>query len=97
MSDIHTKYHYLPESDTTGIERVQDCTPIAQAASDLRSRGLVGSSEMRHAAKFPAVIVEQYLNTTGITWAEFLRDPSHVKAMLNDPALKAFRVWEGRL
>lgn len=95
MSDITTKYHYLPETDTTGIERVQDCTPIVQAAAELRIAGDLGSSEMRHAAKFPAVIVEQYINTTGITFQEFLREPKHVKAMLNDPALKAFRIWEG--
>jgi hypothetical protein len=96
MSDIHTKFHYLPESDTTGIERIQDCTPIVERATKLRTHGMTGSKDMRHAASFPLVIIEQYMNNTGIGFDEFLREPKHAKAMLNDPALAAFRIWEGR-
>ena len=96
MSQIFTKYHYLPETDTTAIERIQDCTPIVETVSNLRKAGLVGSNEMRHAASFPHVVVETYLNEKGITFEEFRSNPVHVKAMLNDPALKAFRVWEGK-
>lgn len=78
------------------VERVQQCTPIADHAAGLRAIGAVGSSEMRFAAEFPMVTVERYCNDRGITWQDWLQDPAHAKAMLNDPALAAFRIWEGR-
>ena len=78
------------------VANVQDVEPIVRAAHAARTAGLVGSSEMRHAAEFPSVIVEQYLATHKITFNEFLQNPEHAKRMLNDPALAAFRVWEGR-
>lgn len=78
------------------FERVQDCTAIAEHATRLRLDGAHGGDEMRHAARLPMVLVERYCNERGITFSDWLRDPSHAKAMLNDPALAAFRVWEGR-
>jgi hypothetical protein len=51
---------------------------------------------MRHAARFPMVVVERYCNEKGITFEEWMSNPEHAKAMLNDSALSAFRVWEGR-
>lgn len=97
MSDVKTLVHYDQLADTTAIERVQDCTPIADYTANLRAVGAVGGNEMRHAARFPAVIVEAYINDSGITWNEFLSNQDHVKRMLADPALKAFRVWEGNV
>ncbi len=97
MSEIFTKVHYSHSDDTTTIERMQDCNPILAESAVLRDQGKMGSSEMRHAAHFPAVLVEQYCNDKGITFGEFLRDRAHIKSMLNDPALKGFRVWEGRI
>jgi hypothetical protein len=96
MSEIYTRHHYVPETDTSAIERIQDCTPIAEHAKMLRQMGQTGDKEFRHAAHFPAVAVETYCNTHHITFEEFIREPKHAKAMLNDPALKAFRVWEGQ-
>lgn len=94
---IETRIHHDQLTDTTAIERVQDCTPIAAFAANQRVAGKVGSSEMRHAARFPAVIVETYINNKGITFNEFLSNPVHVKAMLGDPSLSAFRIWEGKV
>lgn len=94
---IKTKVHYDQLSDVTAVERIQDCTPIADYTANLRGIGKTGTNEMRHAARFPAVIVEQYCNHKGITFNEFLSNPAHVKVMLADPALKAFRVWEGKV
>lgn len=76
---------------------VQDCTPIVQEATRKRNEGEHGSSDMRHAASFPAVVVEKYCNDSGITFAEFMEDRAHIRRMLNDPALSYFRIWEGRL
>jgi hypothetical protein len=94
---IETKIHYDQITDTTAIERVQDCTPIVDYTANLRAIGAVGSNEMRHAAKYPAVIVEAYCNQAGITFNEFMSNPVHVKRMLADPDLRGFRVWEGRV
>lgn len=79
------------------FQRVQDVEPILDFAHDLRAAGRVGSSEMRHAASIPMVLVEAYCNDRGIEFREFMNNPAHQRAMLNDPALRAFRIWEGRV
>lgn len=76
---------------------VQDCTPILEHAKGLHNAGLHGSSEMRLAAKLPMVLVETYCNERGITFKDFMADRSHIRHMLNDPALQGFRVWGGRV
>lgn len=94
---LHTRFHYAAESDTMAIERIQDCTPIVDHAKALHNEGLHGSNEMRHAARIPYVIIERYCNETGITFEEWMQNPEHMRAMLNDPALAAFRVWGGKV
>lgn len=96
MSEIFTKFHYVPETDTTAIERVQDCSDILKYTSEQRATGRVGSSDFRHAARIPDVVVEAYLNATGISFEEFVSNTEHAKRMLNDPDLKLCRVWEGQ-
>ena len=78
------------------VNRIQDVEPIVNDAAARRQVGAVGSSDMKLAATIPQVIVEQYMATNGITFREFCQNDEHVKRMLNDPALSAFRVWEGR-
>lgn len=85
------------DGETAHVRRSQDVEPILEHAQALRSIGAVGSNEMRHAASFPKVIVETYLNTHGITLHEFHTNPEHVKRMLNDPALAGYRIWEGKV
>jgi hypothetical protein len=97
MSRVFTRFHYAHDTDTTAIERIQDCTPIVEHATALRHEGIHGDKEMRHAARFPMVVVERYCNEKGITFEEWMGNPEHAKAMLNDSALAAFRVWEGRV
>ena len=76
---------------------VQDCTPILEDATRRRVEGLHGTHEMKHAAKFPAVVVERYCNTHGITFADFMRDKIHIRRMLADPDLSGFRIWGGKV
>lgn len=76
---------------------VQDCTAIVEETTRKRNEGEHGTSEMRHAASFPEVLVEKYCNTNGIEFSEFMQNQVHVKRMLQDPALSYFRVWEGRV
>lgn len=95
MGQVLTRVH---EADgVLAFERVQDVEPILDGTHARRVAGMTGSSEMRHAASLPMVLVEQYCNNHGITFADFMAQPHHVKAMCNDPALKLFRVWEGRV
>jgi hypothetical protein len=70
------------------IERhSEDVEPVLEHAKALRSCGMVGSSEMRLAAEFPASVVELYKQKAGITHHEFVVNPVHIRRMLNDPDL----------
>jgi hypothetical protein len=75
---------------------VQDCDPILDDATARRNEGAHGSYDMRHAARFPAQAVEAYCNSKGIDFAAFMSDKSHIRAMLADPALAGFRIWDGK-
>lgn len=85
------------EDGKTVFERIQDCTPIAEQTKALHNQGLHGSSEMKHAAKIPAVIVERYCNDNGITFHEFCSNEEHIRRLTNDPALAHFRIWPGKV
>lgn len=93
----HVKTEYKLDGDDLHIKRESDAQPILDLTSSLRSIGAVGSNEFRHAASFDAVVVEHYCNQNGISFHEWLTNPVHVKRMLADKDLKAFRVWEGRV
>lgn len=75
----------------------QDCTPILEAATIARNECRSGSGDMRLAASIPFVVLERYMNEHNISWQEFSRSPEHKKRLLNDPDLRGFRVWEGRV
>jgi hypothetical protein len=85
------------QGDALVAGTVQDCTPIVEQAKALNREGIHGSKEMRHAAKFPAVIVEKYCNDKGISFQQFLSEPVHCRTMLADPALRDFRIWDKRV
>lgn len=95
MNGMQTNFH--SEDGRLIVESVQDCSAILEDAKRRNVEGLHGSSEMKRAAHFPTVVVQTYLNKTGITFAEFMADKKHIKSMLNDPDLSGFRIWEGRL
>ena len=76
---------------------VQDCTPILERAQALHREGVHGSSDFKHAASFPVVLVERYCNERGITMDEFMRGKEHIRYLLNDPSLAYFRIWPGRV
>lgn len=76
---------------------VQDCTPIVEHTQALHKEGVHGSSDFKHAAKIPMVVIETYCNNRNLSLGEFWKDPKHMKAILNDPDLKAFRIWPGRV
>lgn len=59
--------------------------------------GLHGSSEMKHAGRYPPGFFEWYAQLKGIDFKEFMTNPVHVKNMLNDPELSGFRIWKGQV
>ena len=93
--DIGTKFHYA--DGAMAVERIQDCTPIAEHAKALHNAGQHGSSDMKHAASLPFVVVEAYCNQHNIEFSEFMSNREHIKRMLNDPSLSAFRIWPGKV
>lgn len=70
---------------------------MLEEAKALRNSGMVGGSEMRHAAKIPTSVIENYIARLGITFHEFMANPKHINAMLNDPDLSGFRIWTGKV
>lgn len=74
-----------------------DLKAVADHCAGLRGVGATGSSDMKHVARVPAILVQKYINDNGITFAEFMRDPKHAERFLADPAIAHFRVWEGKV
>lgn len=93
-----TKLH--SHNDGTGtitFETTQDAEPILEDAKARHNQGMHGSSEVKHAARLPMVAIDRYCHLHNITFHEFSTDKKHVRAMLNDPELKGFRIWPGRV
>jgi hypothetical protein len=98
VSEVQTRFHVDPDrEDHYVVERVQDVESVLEATKAAHNAGEHGSHDFRHAAELPMVLVEKYCNVNQITFAEFMRNPEHVKRMCNDPTLKHFRVWPGRV
>lgn len=93
--DLATKVH-LHDGKMT-FQRTQDCTPILEHCHDRTVAGATGSSDMKHAAKLPFVVIEAYCNQQNITFSEFMQNKEHIKRVLNDPSLAGFRIWKGRV
>lgn len=94
---IRTEHHFDEMEGKGYVRRVQDVEPVLEEAKARASAGLVGNKDFWHMAELPFVIVEKYCNDKGITFAEFMGNTDHVRAMVNDPALANFRVHGGRM
>lgn len=75
----------------------QDVTTNMEYAKALHNEGLHGSSDFKHAAHIPVIVVEKYCNDHNITYRDFMQSPDHLKRVLNDPALAYFRIWPGKV
>ena len=82
------------EDGSVTVVDAQDVEPILEAAKERARAGesRSKSGELWHLAEFPEVVVMQYCRSRGIGFDEFLRDPGHVRCMLDDPALRDFLV-----
>lgn len=95
MHDIQTVH--VVSGGESFLQRTQDCTPIAEKAQALHRQGVHGSSEVKHAASIPNILIEKYCLDNGISYREWIGDQSHIRRMLSDPALAAFRIWPGKI
>lgn len=95
MNKIDTSF--VHEDGRLIIARSQDCTPIAEDAKARHNAGMFGSSEMKHAARIPNVIIEKYMNDNGVSFAELMANEVHIKRICNNPDNGAFRIWKGQL
>ena len=95
MDGMHTSVH-IHNGDAT-FKSTQDCTPILDHAMRLHNEGFTGSSEMKHAARIPQVLIERYLADNNVLFSDFCSDQEHIKRMLNDPSLSGFRIWKGKI
>lgn len=95
MSGLQTRIHL--DGDKMHVENVQDATPYMERAQALHNEGIHGSKDFKHAAEIPEIAIQIYLNKHGISFQEWMSNPVHIKAMLNDPDLKNFRVWPGKV
>lgn len=87
--------NFATEEGRLIIARSQDCTPIAEYAKAQHNAGFHGSSEVKHAARIPNVIVEKYCNEQRITFEQFMGDPVHIRRVVQNPDNDAFRIWKG--
>jgi hypothetical protein len=89
---------FWQDGDNYIERRSQDIEPIIETVKTLQNANAFGSSEMRHAAKIPTSVIENYIKANGIKFEEFMANPEiHGPRLLNDPALAGFRIWKGRV
>jgi len=79
------------------IASSQDCTAIAEWCKRQHNEGNHGSSEMRFVGRIGNVMIEKYMNETGVTYAEFMAEECHIKAIMQNPENADFRIWKGAL
>lgn len=89
LSDTHEVHVY--EESIDGIKAVADYCRAKQDA------GFTGTKDVRELATIPGILIQQYCNDNGVSFAEFIRNPVHANRMLNDPALSGFRIHPGRV
>lgn len=94
-AQMHTRIAH--EDGRTVVASTQDCEPLLERAATLRRERAYGSSDLRHVASFPQVLIEKYCNEHGIGFHEFMTDPAHIRRMLGDRDLSGFRIWPGSL
>jgi hypothetical protein len=90
-------HRHMDGQGTLTIEKVQDCTNIAEYCKAAHNENKHGTNDMKLAARIPEIMVDAYCQNNNITFNEFCGNPAHIKAMLNDPSLAHFRIWKGRV
>lgn len=77
--------------------RIDDLKQVADHCAAMRAMGMTGTKDAKVVATVPSFFIHEYCNRNGVTFAEFMRDDVHINRFLSDPALSAFRIWEGKV
>ena len=96
MSDIRTRWHDHGDEGAV-VVREQLVAPIVDDCKARSAAGLHGSADFKHVARIPAVVIEHYCNVHQVSFAEFTRNPEHIKRLVNDPAFADLRIAPGRI
>lgn len=94
--DIRTTYHDHGDEGAV-ITRQQYVADIVDDCKARHNQGAHGSSDFKHVARVPAIVVEHYCNVNKIKLGEFARNPEHWRRLLNDPAFSDLRIWPGKI
>lgn len=86
-----------PDKDQTIIVHTERFDGLLDHNAELRATKEFGSSEFRHVANIPGILIENYCYQKGISWQEFFKEKQHIKNMCNDPDLAYFRVAPGKV
>jgi|GEM_PF-2157932 len=88
---------YFEEDGEFKIVHYEDVTAVLDDCKARHNEAIHGHKETRHLAQIPASVVEKYCFTRGVPYREFIRDKAHMKVILNDPDLRGFRIYPGRV
>lgn len=96
--ELHTT-GMMHTGDSIVERKSQDLSGILDYAHEQRRDRNTGSSDMKYAARIPAVIIEQYMAKTGTSFQELMSGSGekHWRAILNDPDNDLFRIWKGKV
>jgi len=93
---IHKQLHELDDGKVV-LQSTEDITGLVDLCADLRAAEEFGTKDMHYVAEIPGMLIEHYCNTFHVSWEEFMKEPKHIKALLNDPTWAAFRIKPGRV
>ena len=92
-----TVSRYFEADGKIHIVRQQDVTAVLESCKARHNAGNFGHKETRHLAQIPESVVEKYCETRRVSFKEFVKNPAHMKVILNDPDLRNFRIYPGRV
>jgi hypothetical protein len=89
LDDDHDVYVYE--------ESLDDLEHVRKYCQHMRDTYQWGPPHMRNYGVIPNIFVQMYMNVNNVSYGDFSRNPEHSKRLLNDPALRDFRIYPGRV
>ncbi len=98
MADpIRTVAYADDDNDRIIIAREQHVGAIVDDCKARHNEGFHENGLGKHVARVPNVVVEHYCNVNKVPFAEFVRNPEHMRRLVNDPAFADLRIWHGTI
>lgn len=94
---LRTRAYANADDDSIVIVQSQN---VGAIVDDCKARSNEGKHENalgKHVARVPNVVVEHYCNVNRVPFAEFVRNPEHMRRLVNDPAFADLRIWPGTI